>query len=267
MEKFELDDFNEKIMKAFAKKAQKFEEKAEDLEKNLKVKEAELEYLAKLYNKEKDYYTLELENSKKKIELLETKKNKLEDIISSKDKKIEELELIVDKLNEEATAKDQKIEELELKVDKISEEATAKDQKIEELEANLETLETQISLKDKEISNYKDEAIEFSKQIGDLNQKISDNEIIMQEIKDETLKGRELIELQKEQIDSLKFELSEFKPSEMEEISKDRLVCPKCGVVGKDIKTIEDKSKALTYIGNMPMYAKIRVCKKCGHEI
>jgi len=46
----------------------------------------------------------------------------------------------------------------------------------------------------------------------------------------------------------------------------DRLKCYKCGSVGKDIKVVEDKSKALSYVGNIPMYAKYNVCKKCGYQ-
>ena len=45
-----------------------------------------------------------------------------------------------------------------------------------------------------------------------------------------------------------------------------RIMCPMCGAVDRDIKTIEDRSKVLTYIGHIPMYAKKNVCKKCGYE-
>jgi len=39
-----------------------------------------------------------------------------------------------------------------------------------------------------------------------------------------------------------------------------------CGSVGGDIKTVEDKTKVLSYVGHIPMYAKKHVCKKCGYE-
>ncbi|MFW9895217.1 MAG: hypothetical protein ACFFDB_14345 [Promethearchaeota archaeon] len=48
--------------------------------------------------------------------------------------------------------------------------------------------------------------------------------------------------------------------------SEDRLMCPNCGAVGKDIKTEEDKSRVLGYIGHSPMYGKRNVCKKCGEQ-
>ena len=64
-------------------------------------------------------------------------------------------------------------------------------------------------------------------------------------------------------------ELKEYKGSEAidgDSSASDRLKCYKCGSVGKDIKVVEDKSKALSYVGNMPMYAKYHVCKKCGYQ-
>ena len=35
---------------------------------------------------------------------------------------------------------------------------------------------------------------------------------------------------------------------------------------GTEIKDIEDKSKVLSYVGHMPMYARKHSCKKCGYE-
>ena len=40
-----------------------------------------------------------------------------------------------------------------------------------------------------------------------------------------------------------------------------RLVCPKCG--SHEIKTVEDKSKPMTYAGHAPIFKKIYVCKSC----
>ena len=48
--------------------------------------------------------------------------------------------------------------------------------------------------------------------------------------------------------------------------SEERITCPMCGAVGHNIKVVEDKSKVLSYVGHIPMYAKKRVCKKCGYE-
>ncbi|MGB5911485.1 MAG: hypothetical protein WBH31_09850, partial [Promethearchaeia archaeon] len=46
----------------------------------------------------------------------------------------------------------------------------------------------------------------------------------------------------------------------------ERITCPMCRAVGGNIKTVEYKSKVLSYVGHIPMYAKKHVCKKCGYE-
>ena len=64
-------------------------------------------------------------------------------------------------------------------------------------------------------------------------------------------------------------ELSELKPPEIGAggfLSDERVTCPMCGAVGHDIKMEEDKSKVLSYVGHIPMYAKKHVCKKCGYD-
>ncbi|MBD3189975.1 MAG: hypothetical protein GF308_05005 [Candidatus Heimdallarchaeota archaeon] len=40
--------------------------------------------------------------------------------------------------------------------------------------------------------------------------------------------------------------------------------CPKCG--SGNIKEVEDKSNVLGYAGHNPIYAKIKVCRECGHR-
>jgi hypothetical protein len=78
-----------------------------------------------------------------------------------------------------------------------------------------------------------------------------------------------IIEEQTKLYEALQKELKEYKGPKAivnESSASDRLKCSKCGSVGKDIKLVEDKSKALSYVGNMPMYAKIKVCKKCGFQ-
>ena len=43
--------------------------------------------------------------------------------------------------------------------------------------------------------------------------------------------------------------------------------CPRCNVVGEEnFKIVEDKSRILSYIGNIRMYAKKYICKRCGYE-
>lgn len=49
-------------------------------------------------------------------------------------------------------------------------------------------------------------------------------------------------------------------------VSEEKITCPMCSAVGGKIKTIEGRSKILSYVGHIPMYAKKHVCKKCGYE-
>ena len=42
-----------------------------------------------------------------------------------------------------------------------------------------------------------------------------------------------------------------------------RLACPKCGAVGKNVQTENDKDKIINYIGGIPQYGKKFYCKKC----
>ena len=86
----------------------------------------------------------------------------------------------------------------------------------------------------------------------------------------ETLSGKDkIIEDQNTHLEQIKAELNNLNPPEVITVDvgeRERVSCPTCGAVGKDIKIEEDKSKVLSYIGNTPMYAKKHVCRKCGYE-
>ena len=45
----------------------------------------------------------------------------------------------------------------------------------------------------------------------------------------------------------------------------DRRICPNCGASGFAIKEVEDKTKIVSYIPK-PIYAKKKICTKCGYE-
>ena len=88
-------------------------------------------------------------------------------------------------------------------------------------------------------------------------------------LKDEVEQLRGELASKTSALEETQAELSELKPPEMGSggfTSDERITCPMCGAVGSDIKTIEDKSKVLSYVGHIPMYAKKNVCKKCGYE-
>ena len=82
-------------------------------------------------------------------------------------------------------------------------------------------------------------------------------------------KKDKFIEEQTAHLEKLKAKLFVLEPPEMltDDITTEgRIKCVRCGAVGKDIKGVEDKSKILSYMGNIPMYARKHVCKKCGYE-
>ena len=223
IDKSEMDAFDDKIMEAFITKTKQSEAKIGELEQNLKVKEAELEYVAKLYDSDKKLLTLELENATQKFIILEGKFNEFKHSNSIKDEEIENLNNIIVELN------------------------------------------TKISAKDEKINNLKIEIADLNSKLSELNKEVSN----IEEIRKEILIKEKLIEEQSTIIKKIEAELNDLKPPEIltdDTTSGDRLICAKCGAVGKDIKTVEDKSKALSYMGNIPMYAKYKVCKKCGNQ-
>jgi DNA repair exonuclease SbcCD ATPase subunit len=189
MEKDKDDEFNERILTALMKQVKNSDSKFAELEKNLSVKEAELQYLVKLYDEKISSLTDELEDEKKRASKLEEQMNNVTVRFSAKDDEI------IDTISQQ----DKKIQELS-----------------KELKKKVETLARQTS-----------------------------------------------------RIEAIELELKTFKSHELfasDTSGGERLKCSECGAAGKDIKLVEDKTKVLSYVGNMPMYAKIKVCKKCGHE-
>lgn len=60
----------------------------------------------------------------------------------------------------------------------------------------------------------------------------------------------------------LKLELSKLKKKERKMIR-----CPMCNAIGKkNFVKVEDKSKILSYVSLVPIYAKKHICKRCGYE-
>jgi len=189
MEKDKDEEFNERILAALMKQVKNSDSKFAEIEKNLNVKEAELQYLVKLYDEKISSLTNELEDEKKRANKLEEKMSQTTFKLSAKDDEI------IDTISQQ-----------EEKIQKLNEELQKKD----------EILARQIS-----------------------------------------------------RIEAIELELKTFKSHEVfgsDTSGGEKLSCIKCGAAGKDIKIVEDKKKVLSYVGNMPMYAKIKVCKKCGYQ-
>lgn len=220
MEKKDMEfEFNEKIMTALMKKVKVSDAKVEELEQNISVKEAELQYLAKLYDEQTKSLKKELEEEKSKNEKIEFELNKYKDDVN--------------KYKEEIPKKDEEISDLTSKLQKLTNE--------------LKETMTKINDQEKIISQQDTKIQEMTKEIDNKN-------LIIKE--------------QSTHFEALEAELKEYKGPEIDasDSEGERVKCSKCGSVGKDIKIVEDKTKPLSYVGNMPMYAKVHVCKKCGYQ-
>ncbi|MFX1444710.1 MAG: hypothetical protein ACFFHV_14955 [Promethearchaeota archaeon] len=225
-EKLEFE-FNDKIMKALMKKVQDSNTKCAGFEKDLEIKQAELQYLAKLYDEETTKLTKELEDEKKKAEKYE---NELNESTASLSEKQEE------------------ISNLTSKIENFKDNISSMEQEIEKLRTELEGANHKVESQQNIISQHETRILEMTEEI-------KNKEIIIEE--------------QTTLYEALQIELKEYKgPQVIEDETPvgDRLKCSKCGSVGKDIKVVEDKSKALSYVGNIPMYAKYHVCKRCGFQ-
>ncbi len=227
-------EFNDKIMKALMKKVQDSTTRCDVLEKDLGVKEAELQYLAKLYDDETSSLTQDLEHKKEKAIELEGQLKEIIDRYTEVNKELTNITSERDNLYS-------KIPSLEKEIEKLKEELQCANHKINEQQTDIKHLEGQVQELSEEIKN-----------------------------KDTLIKNKEtIIEEQRSLYEALEMELKEYKgpESNADDLSAgDRLKCVKCGSVGKDIKVVEDKSKPLSYVGNMPMYAKHHMCKKCGNQ-
>ena len=100
-----------------------------------------------------------------------------------------------------------------------------------------------------------------------MNTALSEKESNLNELKKDLEEKEKELGEQKSKLEKAETELNSMKPVQPTEYtSEERLICPSCGSVGKDIKAEEDKSKVLGYIGHSPMYGKKNVCKKCGYS-
>ena len=177
--------------------------------------------------------------------------------------KIAEHETELYDLKATMTKKDEEIKKLE---DKDSELEQGK-AKITELENQVKDLSSSKESISSEIGDLKSQIEVLNKKIDELNNSLSEKDSKLDELTKAVSESEKIIEEQKARLTKAEGELTELKPAAPTEFSsEDRLICPSCGAVGKDIKSEEDKSKVLGYIGHSPMYGKINVCKKCGQQ-
>ncbi len=236
MDEYKLKEFNEQIFNAFKAKVEKSNKIISDLEQDVKVKEVELNFLAKKYDDEITQLNKIMEKSKEQIQEL---KNRIYEQEKELSKKENETKLLNNKLRG------------------LKEEFASTKEENKEFLSQIETLKNENDLKDKNIG-------ELKPQLADTTNSLSLKEEELQSLQKLVEEKEKIIEEQKTKLEMVEAELSTFKPLELDFKGKERLRCPSCGAVGKDIKEEEDKSQILDYIGHSPIYAKIRLCKKCG---
>lgn len=196
---------------------------------------------------------------KKKLGIMEIECTSLSEKSNNLKKELDEtnkkLENTINELSDTKSSLSTKIEEInELKTE-YQQKLSSKDNKINGLKEELENKPDNT-----EIEELKTQNSQLNEKINDLNSTVSEKEALLQDLNN-------LILEKDTHIKQLEIELNPPEISvEEDTTSKERTVCPICGAVGSNIKTVEDKTKVLSYVGGRPMYAHKKICKKCSTE-
>ncbi|MFX1477653.1 MAG: coiled-coil domain-containing protein [Promethearchaeota archaeon] len=158
------------------------------------------------------------------------------------------------------------IRKYEEKVFNLNSKIEQGNSKILELERRISELTSSKVNLNSELSNFESQVVDFKGKIDELYSLLSEKDFKIEELNKILVEKDRFIEEQKSTIEKIESKLIELQPKEPKYKSEERLICPNCGSVGKDIRVEEDKTKVLGYIGHSPMYGKINVCKKCGSK-
>ena len=205
--------------------------------------------------------------------------NNLNTEIEDLKKMLEDANADISSLSTELEHGKRKISELEKSLIEANSTISAKDEEFDKLRTYQEKFETSVEESNKLKANFDDLKIKMSiveeenakltSQLAELNNLLLQKDSEIEELNETISKKDKFIEEQTAHLEELKAKLFMLKPPEI--LTRDittevRVKCVNCGAVGKDIKVVEDKSRVLSYVGNIPMYAKKHVCKKCGFE-
>ena len=187
---------------------------------------------------------------KNKIDVLTAENYDLKNTLTKKDGEINSLNEKIAGLNSELESSKGKITDLENQVNGLT---SSKEREATNLKSAIGTLSSKVGELTRKNAGITKSLSEKESQLGEISKSLEEKEKVMGE--------------QKAHLEKVETELGALKPAEPTAYtSEDRLMCPSCGAVGKDIKTEEDKSKVLGYIGHKPMHGKVNVCKKCGEK-
>lgn len=198
-----------------------------------------------------------------KVSIYEAEISELKELLTKKDEEIANLANSKDSITSEFEQVKNKCSELENKAIVF-----------EKINTEMFDLKKTITLNENEISRLNAETEELKKKVEELSnmnneiaKSLSEKEAKIKELSETIIEKEKAFDEQKNKLEEAQTELSALKPTvPTEYTSEERLVCPKCGAKGKDLKVEEDKSKILGYVGHSPMYGKTNVCKKCGEK-
>ena len=211
-----------------------------------------------------------VEGLQNKIKTYEDEIKELKNILEAKDEELANLAKSTDAMSSE-------LDEAKTKMTGLESNAS----ELDKLNTEIYDLKKTISLKDDEFNKFKGEAGDLKPKIEELTSKhqeltdkheelkksLTEKENKIQELSTALTAKEDELKDQKSKLEKAETELTDLKPvAPTQYTSEDRLTCPSCGAVGKDIKAEEDKTKILSYVGHTPMYVKKNVCKKCGYE-
>ncbi|NMC08457.1 MAG: hypothetical protein GYA24_24830 [Candidatus Lokiarchaeota archaeon] len=185
-----------------------------------------------------------------------------------------------DNLNSKVAMLEQKVQSLESQLgqatqsgDSLSGQVAELQKQVADLTGQLGAAKTTISQKEANITALEGAKNQLTAEVGELKAKISslENTIAAKdaEIQKATAQLEELntkIASQQSTISEQEAKIKELEPAtpESEFASDSRIICPMCGNI--DIKNVEDKTRVLSYVGHVPIYAKKHICKKCSYE-
>lgn len=184
---------------------------------------------------------------------------------------------------QERDALEKQYSEMKASVDNFMSKVQSAEGEKTRLYSDLEAAQEQINYLNKkadEIRNLTTKNAEFLKQIDDLNAELTAKNSTMANLKarldqvepqlgEAKAKVNELQARVSEKdlsMEEMEGKLKEFESPvpEISNLGEERVVCPMCGAV--DVKQVEDKTKVLSYVGHIPIYAKKTQCRKCGYE-
>ena len=181
--------------------------------------------------------------------------------------KVDEAEEEVSVAKDQLAKKQEELVNLAKERDELNSKYEGKVNELEGLKKEVDEVKSSISSKESEINTLKAQIEDLNKKNEEVTNSLTEKDSKIKELNDALAEKDKIIDAQNAKIEDSEKELTALKPqAPTTYTSEDRLMCPSCGAVGRDIKAEEDKTKILSYVGHTPMYAKKNVCKKCGYS-